>query len=101
MKNNKNKPSLDEQSTIVETSNLNTINMNMAPSTTKVSSPTTPSIETPIPAGTSEQYIGNKNSKKFHVPTCRTLPSPANRVYFNNRDEAIKQGFTPCGNCKP
>ena len=91
----------DEQGTIIATSNGNTISMNATPSTTKVSSPTTPPIETPIQPGKSTQYIGNKNSKKFHLPTCRTLPSPANRVYFNSRDEAIKQGYTPCGNCKP
>ncbi len=77
------------------------LRINTTPSTTKVSSPTTPPIETPIQPGKSTQYIGNKNSKKFHLPTCRTLPSPANRVYFNSRDEAIKQGYTPCGNCKP
>lgn len=90
----------DEQGTIIATSNGSSISMNTAPSITKASSPTTPSIKTPIPPETS-QYIGNKNSKKFHLPTCRTLPSPANRVYFNNRDEALNQGYTPCGNCKP
>ncbi len=93
--------STDEQGTIIATSNGNTIRMNTTPSTNKVSSPTIPSIETPIPVGTSEQYIGNKNSKKFHLPTCKTLPSPANRIYFNSRDEAINQGYTPCANCKP
>ena len=91
----------DEQGTIIATSNGSSISMNTAPSITKASSPTTPPIETPIQPGKSTQYIGNKNSKKFHLPTCRTLPSPANRVYFNSRDEAIKQGYTPCGNCKP
>lgn len=89
----------DEQGTIIATSDGNTISMNTAPSTTIVS-PTTPSIETPIPSET-PKYIGNKNSKKFHLPTCKTLPSPENRVYFNSRDEAISQGYTPCGNCKP
>ena len=47
------------------------------------------------------QYIGNKNSKKFHRPFCKNLPAEKNRVYLNSRDEAIEQGFSPCGNCKP
>ena len=46
-----------------------------------------------------EMYIGNKNSKKFHRPSCNTLPAEKNRVYFNSRDEAISEGFSPCGNC--
>ena len=45
------------------------------------------------------QYIGNKNSKKFHRPSCKNLPAEKNRVYLNSRDEAIEQGFSPCGNC--
>lgn len=46
-------------------------------------------------------YIGNKNSKKFHLPTCRSLPQEKNRKYLDSREEAIKGGFDPCGNCKP
>ena len=47
------------------------------------------------------QYIGNKNSKKFHRPSCKNLPAEKNRVYLNSRDEAIEQDFSPCANCKP
>ncbi len=46
-------------------------------------------------------YIGNRNSKKFHLPTCRSLPAPSNQVYFKTRDEAISQGFVPCRICNP
>lgn len=48
-----------------------------------------------------EMYIGNTNSKKFHRPSCNTLPAEKNRVYFNSRDEAIESGFTGCRNCQP
>lgn len=48
-----------------------------------------------------ERYIGNQNSKKFHLPTCHTLPAEHNRVYFSTRDEAIQEGYTPCQNCSP
>ena len=46
-------------------------------------------------------YIGNKNTKKFHKPTCGSLPNPENQVALYSRDEAINLGFTPCGICKP
>ena len=59
---------------------------------------TTPdSVET-VDAG---EYIGNKNSKKFHLPTCKNLPAEKNRIYFDSRQAAIDAGQTPCGNCKP
>lgn len=47
------------------------------------------------------EYIGNKNSKKFHLPTCKNLPAEKNRIYFDSRQAAIDAGQTPCGNCKP
>ena len=46
-------------------------------------------------------YIGNSNSKKFHLPSCRTLPAERNQVYLNTRDEAIQKGYAPCQNCNP
>ena len=46
-------------------------------------------------------YIGNVNSKKFHLSTCNTLPAEKNRVYFQTREEAIAAGYSPCGNCNP
>lgn len=48
-----------------------------------------------------ENYIGNKKSKKFHRPDCKTLPAQKNRVYFTEKDEAFKKGYSPCGNCLP
>ena len=44
-------------------------------------------------------YIGNRNSKKFHLPTCNGLPAENNRVIFDSYNEAIAEGYTPCGNC--
>lgn len=48
-----------------------------------------------------EEYIGNRHSKKFHYPSCHTLPKDKNRVYFNTRDEAIQNGYVSCKNCQP
>lgn len=53
--------------------------------------------DTPI----SNSYIGNKNSHKFHLPTCSYLPDQGNQVIFDSRDEAISAGYSPCGHCKP
>jgi hypothetical protein len=49
------------------------------------------------------QYIGNKNSKRFHLPTCRSVRqmSEKNKVEFSSREEAIEHGYTPCGDCNP
>lgn len=56
--------------------------------------------DAPAPSETTAQtYIGNKNSKKFHLPSCPNLPSEENRVELPSYDEAIAQGFEPCGNC--
>ncbi len=44
-------------------------------------------------------YIGNVNSKKFHLPTCRSLPKPENQILFESYQAAIDAGYTPCGIC--
>lgn len=61
----------------------------------------TETADTPVAAETTETYIGNKNSKKFHTEDCSALPAENNRVYFENREEAISLGYQPCGSCKP
>lgn len=46
-------------------------------------------------------YIGNKNSKIFHLPSCSSLPVESNRVYFYERAEAVNNQYQPCKKCKP
>lgn len=46
-------------------------------------------------------YIGNKNSKKYHKVDCTSLPKETNRVYFLSEQEAVNNGYSPCGNCNP
>lgn len=50
---------------------------------------------------TSGAYIGNVNSKAFHLESCSGLPAEENRCYFASREDAVAEGFTPCGRCKP
>ncbi|MGQ9498707.1 MAG: thermonuclease family protein [Desulfotomaculales bacterium] len=56
----------------------------------------------PAPAGQGP-YIGNLRSKKFHRPDCEGVAemSPANRVHFETREEAVRQGYEPCRLCRP
>ena len=48
-------------------------------------------------------YIGNKNSYKFHYPTCRDVAkmSDSNKVTGHPRSWYIERGYTPCGHCYP
>ena len=44
-------------------------------------------------------YIGNVNSKKFHLPTCPNLPAEQNQILFSSYDQAVAEGYSPCGTC--
>ena len=46
-----------------------------------------------------QAYIGNVNSKKFHLPTCPNLPAEKNQILFSSYDEAVAAGYTPCSTC--
>lgn len=49
------------------------------------------------------QYVGNKNSKKFHSSKCESLSAmnDNNKVYFTKRQDAVSKGYSPCQSCKP
>ena len=60
------------------------------------------------PPETSDQiqytYVLNINSKKFHYPSCKSVEQmkETNRKYVTwSREEAIANGYEPCGNCHP
>ncbi len=49
-------------------------------------------------------YIGNMNSKKFHVPSCRSVEDMKeyNKLYWKGSREALMdQGYVPCQRCYP
>ena len=63
---------------------------------------------TPTPSLGSEasqaDYILNTNTKKFHYPTCSSvndMKEKNKQEFFGTRDEAISNGYSPCGRCKP
>lgn len=51
------------------------------------------------PADAEDSYIGNRNSHKFHLPTCSGLPSAENQVIFDSYVQAVEAGYTPCQRC--
>ena len=54
------------------------------------------------PAGT--DYVMNKNTKKFHYPSCKSVKQMKEKnkgYYTGTRDELISMGYDPCGNCHP
>lgn len=54
------------------------------------------------PVGTT--YIINKNTGKFHYPTCRSVKQMNDsnkKEVTGNREDLISQGYSPCGNCNP
>ena len=49
-------------------------------------------------------YIGNKNTKKFHYDWCSSIDQmkEINKFYYTgNREGMIEQGFEPCAKCHP
>lgn len=83
----------------------------------------TPSVIVPVPTPTPEpvepdspqepdggnqstnaNYILNTNTKKFHYPSCSSVDDMKEKnkqEFFGTRDEAVAQGYSPCGRCKP
>lgn len=48
-------------------------------------------------------YVGNKNSKVYHIDTCESAEtmSDKNKVHFENQDDAVSEGYKPCKSCNP
>ena len=91
----------DLQGNIICTSDGKTVSFTIVKNESVQTNPTvvvTPEADEVDDVG---EYIGNKNSKKFHLPTCKNLPAEKNRIYFDSRKAAVDAGQSPCGNCKP
>ena len=46
-------------------------------------------------------YHGNISSKVFHQSNCDAYSCKNCTDVFQNRDDAVKAGYKPCGKCKP
>ena len=65
-----------------------------------------PEKQEPVTGSEASQadYILNTNTKKFHYPTCssvKDMKEKNKQEFFGTRDEAISNGYSPCGRCKP
>lgn len=83
----------------------------------KAESAPTPAKESPPPAAidppkkpapeakarVTVSYIGNRRSHIFHRAGCHYVRrmNEGNKVEFDNRDEAIDEGYRPCKKCRP
>lgn len=47
------------------------------------------------------QYVLNTKTKKFHEPSCGSLPTENRQDITATRDSITEQGYSPCGICKP
>ena len=49
-------------------------------------------------------YVLNENIKKFHTPECsgvKDIKEGNKKTFTGSREELIKEGYIPCGRCKP
>lgn len=90
----------DEQGDIVAVSDGTTVTVTTRRTELPSVSENQESDETPAQPNEGN-WIGNRNSKKFHRPTCGSLPNEENRVLFSDRESAIAAGYSPCGLCNP
>jgi hypothetical protein len=51
--------------------------------------------------GPGPQLFGNTDSLVFHTPDCRYSKNKHCTAIFNTRENAIQEGYKPCGVCKP
>ena len=51
------------------------------------------------PTAEIEIFIGNKNSKTFHLDACSGLPKEENRVIFESYTDAVEADYEPCSRC--
>ncbi len=58
---------------------------------------------TTLSAVAAGNYVASRDRAPFHTLSCRWAKKIAseNAVYYNTRDEAIKDGHRPCKVCKP
>ncbi len=71
---------------------------------TEAASDDSESVSQTTDTGSTETYILNTNSMKFHYSSCYSVNkiSDSNKQeYTGSREELINQGYSSCGNCNP
>lgn len=97
----------DEQGSIIATSDGKELTWNCSPSETWRAGEQTGGTAVDEKAAAASQkttYICNKNTKKFHIPSCSSVGdmSEKNKLAVTvSREEVIAQGYVPCKRCNP
>lgn len=60
-----------------------------------------PAPKNAAPAPVATGFVGNKESKVYHLPSCKvgSKTKPENKVTFATQEEAVKAGYHPCRIC--
>lgn len=53
------------------------------------------------PTKTAHVYIGNKNSKVYHLDSCTSLPASHNQILLDSKAAAEAEGYKACSRCNP
>ena len=80
----------DEMGTVIALSDGKNIRFSWQMGSAK---PEDPTLSAP------EYYIGNVNSHALHLPSCSSLPSEKNQIRFDDLEQALAAGYTPCSQC--
>lgn len=77
-----------------------------APSAAQPQENTAPAVEekpqdSAPPATNGLTYVLNVKTKKFHYPTCNSLPTTNRQDSSESRDSIVAQGYVPCKRCNP
>ena len=93
----------DEQGSLIACSDGSEITWNAPPSDTwKAGEPGLSGSNATVKQGSKGvTYILNTKTKKFHKPSCDSLPTENRDDSAQSREEVIAQGYTPCGRCNP
>ncbi len=60
-----------------------------------------PAPETSASDTTELTYVLNVKTKKFHKPSCNSLPTANRKDTSESRESIIAQGYVPCKKCNP
>ena len=93
----------DESSTIVARSDGKTISFMSADTQLGSIAADTGTYTPETLAEETVLYVGNKNSKVYHLPDCGSVENmkDKNKVYLESEKDATDKGYEPCGSCKP
>lgn len=108
----------DEQGTIIASSDGTSITWSAQPSVSgkygrekedettvaipeTVVAPETVAVQQTEVQRTSQSYVLNTKTKKFHYPICGSLPTSNRKDTDMSRDEIIGRGYQPCKKCNP